>query len=85
MITRNTSKNTLWINDDICLSIEKDLDGKYIKANVWSNGESKVHQVQANHYFKCPTEAARYLSELAPKDANLVDVSTALFDLLQNS
>lgn len=85
MITLNTSKNTLWINDDICLSVEKDLDGKYIKANVWSTGSSKEQQVQANHYFKCPTEAARYLSELVPNDANLVDVSKALFELLQNS
>jgi hypothetical protein len=79
MLTVNRKQNTIWINDDVNVSILKDLNGKYIKVNVWDDV-----CLSTDHFFRCPVEASEYVTNLVPNQNELLDTYNAISEILSN-
>ena len=79
MLTVNRKQNTIWINDDVNVSVLKDLNGKYIKVNVWDDV-----CLSSDHFFRCPLEAAEYINTIAPEQNTVLDTHNAISEILIN-
>lgn len=79
MLTLNRKLNSLWVNDDVNVSIKKDLDGKYILVNTWDDSG-----ISSDNFFRCPVEAAKYIDTIAPNQISMAEASSAITSILDN-
>ena len=79
MLTLNRKLNSLWVNDDVNVSIKKDLDGKYILVNTWDDSG-----ISSDNFFRCPAEAAKFINDIAPADISIAETTSAITSILDN-
>ena len=79
MLTLNRKLNSLWVNDDVNVSIKKDLDGKYILVNMWNDSG-----ISSDNFFRCPVEAAKFINDIAPTDISIAETTSAITSILDN-